>query len=424
MKKITPLLAGLLALGAVGLASCGGDDADFAEVLDESLVYCGANFINPGIGGGEITDDNTPGKGNAVRVLKNFVTSSGKTAKIEWDYSESQDLVRNVSSWDENFDLIEINFSATETEYFTFRPKTIKIGSAKRKYSQLQSIYNTLYADEELVFNVTCKPAVYKYDYVPVSYFSKLNSQGNGYECIDYVNKTEYGFKVNYDQKKFDCMTSGKIVYIAADYDFFVLADGDYAVNVFMGSARTSAANDFPLLKVGNYVEVRGYLDNYNGAFQMTIINRIRALTADEKAKIAEPTGYRALGEAEINTWAISGSEKQDYVVGGLMGSMRSVTGTYVAGSLKNDTGSSVPSMSVNKRHTFQLQVGGAKLYVAYDYHVVNSTDEELFKNINKIFSSGAAVTIKGQVKYEGSSLLDQKGSGSGVWRITPLELA
>lgn len=423
MKKITPFLVGLMALTACGLASC-GDDADFAEVLDEALVYA-PNMVNPGPGGAEICDDNTPSKGNAVKVVTHYTLNNGKTAEITWDYSESADLVRNVSAWDENHDLVEINFSLTETEYFVFRPKEIKIGSAKRSFNQLQSIYNTMWPDEALEFNITCKPAQYKYDAVPVSYFSKLNSAGDGYECVDYVGgSTEYAFKTNYTQKKFDCMTSGKIVYVAADYDFFILGDGDNYVNVFMGSARTSAANDFPLIRVGNYVEVRGYLDQYNSAFQMTIINRVRALSDAEKAKIAEPTGYKALTEAEINSWKLSSGEKHNFVVAGLMNSLKSVTGTYVPGTLKDSNGKSVTSMTVNARHTFKLQVGATQLDIAYDYHVVNAKEDALFGKINSIFTSGAAATIQGTMRYEGSSISEKVNAGSGIWRLAPLAIA
>ena len=100
-----------------------------------------------------------------------------------------------------------------------------------------------------------------------------------------------------------------------------------------------------------------------------------------------------------------------------LSNALVSVTGTYVPGSLS--TGDKIVKSA---RATFQLDVEGRKVTVAYDYHTDKEGTVGLCNNLNNAIASGKPITIKGTYRYNcsDSAPFIQSYSNPGHWEVVP----
>lgn len=100
-----------------------------------------------------------------------------------------------------------------------------------------------------------------------------------------------------------------------------------------------------------------------------------------------------------------------------LSNALVSVTGTYVPGSLS--TGDKI---NKGARATFQLDVEGRKVTVAYDYHTDKEGTVGLCNNLNNAIASGKPITIKGTYRYNcsDSAPFIQSYSNPGHWEVVP----
>ena len=356
-----------------------------------------------------------------VTLQKKLEVTTNIQTEIDWNVEEYKGLVENIDENEKEFKIKLKCPDKNETEIL-FHPTKIafsgKQGEASFTYSDLKKMLRT---DFNYIFK--CKPAQYFYEEVSLSYFSELNPENDGYRCIDYNGLGDSnGFKTNTDSGLFACRTKGKIVYIAEDFNFFILADGDYAIKVYFSASIQSYLLDyFPFIAVGAFVEVSGFPGQYKAEFEIEYVWNIRQLTSIEEKSIIPPQ-YNVLTDTEINSWNIN-TDQHNFVESGLMGSLKYITGTYIADSLSKDNGMKVDYISAAKtRYKFLMQVGSAVCYISFDYHT-SSIGGTLVNKINSIFD-GHEVMLFGQMKYEGTSITNKKGSGDGVWKLTVLDVA
>jgi hypothetical protein len=231
----------------------------------------------------------------------------------------------------------------------------------------------------------------------------------------------------------------GKCFYYAPDGNFALMANGKDVLEFFAGSGDGVPLHPskYPHMNEG-YINVYGTMSQYCGNMQLSYVTQILGVSATEKqAKIVEPTlEYEPLDEERLASLQVEGftCEKQAVQMDGhgFHNSLRSVTGTYKSGSLKNKDGTAIaPSAMENgkgKRYTFVLTVGNQEVTVAYDYHTDQDDSVGLFNNLKTALTNGGEMTIKGTMRYSGfgeksgalaKDWLRTEGN-TGVWTIVP----
>jgi len=233
----------------------------------------------------------------------------------------------------------------------------------------------------------------------------------------------------------------GKVIYLAPDGNWGLLADGENVLEFYAGSAAKSLTpTNWPNFSK-EYVKISANMGHYHGNVQYGFLTKVAECTAAEKALIEEPTmNFRQLTQEKLESLKVDGFTAQlqacevDGVV--LEGSLRQVTGTLVANSIA--TTETVNNQEVEKpltadtvlagqRFTFKLQVGTETMTVAYDYHADKTASNGLFNALQAALKKGAgtSITIKGTMRYSGnnSSPFVYEGN-NGVWNITPFDVS
>ena len=292
---------------------------------------------------------------------------------------------------------------------------TAKLENVNIKYNfkliPTQYIYASMTLDE--IYSVTHE-----------QYFSTMGvTYPETFDIIDYDQRTPYYRSNNpeSDRPYLYVQVKGKIVYIAPDGNYALLANGDKAIEVYAGAAMNLREDEFPYLQ-NKYVEIYGNMGHYSGNMQLCYVTRIRPCSPSE---ITEPTiNPEQITEETIKGFKVEGYESQLQTVDGLMNAIRSVRGTYVEGSLKSN-GSSVNEMtSSNSRYTFELQVGEEQLTVAYDYHTDKNGDLGIFSKVKEIITSKKTVTLVGSMRYnvDHSYGFNPYATRGGHWTIVPFD--
>ena len=222
----------------------------------------------------------------------------------------------------------------------------------------------------------------------------------------------------------------GKVIYLAPDGNFGLMADGKNVMELYQGSGEGIPLKEenFPNL-AGGYVRVSGNMGQYCGNVQLSFITKIVSAQASEIT--AEPDlSYPALAEADLAALKVTGQGQKQAVLMSdgscLSNSLRSVTGTLVAGSIKMKNGDNMETTAPadlvsGKRITFDLKVGDETITVAYDYHTDKTGSVGLFNAMKAKLTAGGSITVKGTMRYSGN---DENPfvlkNNPGVWNIVP----
>ena len=401
MKKLG-LFGAFLALGCLtGCLPGGGNKGEEAEAIELAKQYSIASVSRKS----PLSPDTKINIGQDKDIWNNdylyLATSqvvmsekSGKnyTVEITWSYDDAS-RVREKFTTDATHDALYFNYSKTDEFDFSFKA-SLKCGNATGEAN-----YQVHVLKQNVEFKTLTLQEIYA-----------VNDTNDGFKEVD---KTSGYYTANNDSFPYMCVeTYGKVVYTAPDGDWALVADGDWVLELFSGSARNLDTDHYPSLAVGNTVRILAELGSYFGNCQVSYIFDIAAA---DNSKAAASTGFKNLAEADFNG--------KHYWEGGLMNSLRTVTATY-AGNLKQD-GSTVAAADLkNKRFTFDVTIGSTKLTIAYDYHVDVNSDLNIFsayKDIIKTLTNGSSVTIKGTMRFVGPTEKSYKGNESATtWSLTP----
>lgn len=266
------------------------------------------------------------------------------------------------------------------------------------------------------------------------------------YKIVDYTKKDETGKYSPYfitnnpeatEKQYLYVNVKGKVLYLSPDGNFGLIADGNECMEIYAGSGTKLLEKNWPNLKVGNYVEVVGNMGQYCGNVQLGFITKILAASANDVNPVPETLEFRELTAAKIAKLKKTGytSQTQALKVDGvdMNGSLRQVSGTLKAGSLRYCTGkaetaadwvnnASVSQISRSNRIMFELEVGeGQEFTVYYDKHSTSLEDTSIYDAVLAGLNSGKTITVKGMMRYFGNDSMPFTLKGNtGHWSITP----
>lgn len=378
--------------------------------------------------------------GDYMKLEKTKV-SKGHTVTLEWAVDTTSEYYKDFVDNGENSKFLYIKYKGydykSETGSISFTLKKATCGEAKAENANLVyncSVKNTqIYiaplkiaeaiavTDQQKVVDVKGTDYVYPSTFDMVDYEYHSDKKYSPYFIVDPRNVGIEGVKEYYY-----CEVPGKVIYLAPDGNWGLIADGNYVLEIYAGAGTALTTANYPYLAVGNYVKVKGNLSQYCGNIQLGFITSITELT--NHSEIEEPSGaYATLDEtklAALNLDAPFTCQKQ--AVEGFSNSLAKVTGVIDPTTIKDRDGKSVSASAVvNNRFTFELRVGSEKIVVAYDYHCDKDGSHGLFNTMKSKLQAGGTLTVEGTMRYNGSDSSPFILSGNtGVWNIVPLTSA
>lgn len=372
-------------------------------------------------------------EGDDILLTTKQITDSGKFVNIEWGCDESQTYFSKFMPVDDYHKMIEVNFQH-------YGAPNGKLTWYINKATCGDAVCNK---QDCITFSANIVNESYKHDNATIAEINKVTDKekvvdaagvqhkfASTFDIVDY----EYHEGKNYspyfltnnpqatEKQYLYYNVKGKVIYTAPDGNWGLLADGKQVLEFYIGAGKALTKENWPNL-AKEYVSMSGNMGQYCGNIQMGFMTKIKEIAKNE---ITEPVlTYPALTESEIASWKVEGYTAQKQAIDGFSGSLRSVTGTLVPGSIKNQNGDVLDASSVpNKRFTFQLQVGDEVMTVAYDYHVDRDGKLGVYNAYKAALQKGGQMTVKGTMRYSGND--DQPfitEGNNGVWTIVPFEV-
>ncbi len=405
-KRLAGLLIGLLSIGV--LASCnssGGNPEGEAKALSKVLDGGIASIASSGSPllaqeGDNKNENSLSGNDNdALSVTVKQVTKVNNvsyTVELEWTWAEEYNEVISLSElegdeYHKKMSFVYPGESDKENTTASFKV-TGKCGSST----------------SERTFNVILVKPTIKYDEVTIASLYEANSDNTNFNIVD----TSTGYiKGNYNQKYYYIAVSGKVIYVAADQNWALIADGKDVLQLY----RVDASSDKELVTVGNYIKVWGNMSNGYGNLQLAFVTKVEIL--EDHSKIAD------FVEQEIPNGLNNTKDDKGFrsFFSGISNAVTTFTGT--ANSTITFTGKA--------RATLKLNLDGAEgnyITIAYDYHVgtpdkskLNETGEAYKKVFDQV-KKGTKLKIRGTMRWSsdsGTNVINAKGH----WTITPFDL-
>lgn len=398
--------------------------------------------------------------GDGLKLTTKQVQSAGQVV-LTWEIDETQPYFGGRLQSDEAHDIIDIKYQG------------YGVPNGEFKWSLTSLVCGEAHTvGFKLDYTAVTKNQVYKHDDVKIADIYKMtqtrkvikdksnkiiNMWESTFDMIDYSYDPDastyspYYITNNPDAAEKQYLyynVSGKVIYTAPDGNWGLLADGKNVLEFYAGSGTALTEKNFPNL-ANKYVKISANMGQYCGNVQIGFVTKIAALTAEEKAQIAEPEplAYTEMTEELLNSlhYRLSSEEltalgltaKENYeceqqvvkLADGtcLSNALAQVSGELVAGSLKDKDGAAVAvnALSSGARYTFQIKVGDEVLTIAYDYHTDKTGKNGLFNAMKAALNAGGAMTIKGTMRYSGNNSGPFISVGNkGVWNLVPFEVA
>lgn len=455
MKKISLLLASLLTIGA--LTACGDEKKDDDDKKkypikvdivggtadEQEALLKGINTIVCQISGKNATPTGTQklseDNGDIVKVTtaqKANVNSKSYTVNIEWACDESSQYFSQWLDSDAQHKLIEIKYQGYGKEVgdFSWWMKKITCGGAVADNANVKynaKVYGEQYKHEdktiEFINAVTETPkTVTLKDGTKYYYPSTFDLVDYDIEYDEDGKEKKYSpyFKTNNpdaeEAQYFYVNVACRVVYLAPDGNWGLVHDGSNYLEIYAGAGTKLTPVNWPNLNK-EYVVISGNVSQYCGNIQLGFITQIKEATPEQKAAINSVAGdYIKVDETFIEDHFIDEKLEtaQVQAIKGVSNSMATVTGTLVAGSIKQGEKEVAASALQDARFTFELKVGEQKQLIAYDYH---TNDGTFFNTLKSALAKGGEMTIDGTLRYAGNDTNPFILQGNpGVWSIVP----
>ena len=334
-----------------------------------------------------------------VQTVLDRQSGQNVDVNVEWSYDTSDSFVKEKLDIDNKHQGLFFLYKAEQEHDFSFNAK-LTCGEAEAQ----NLTFKVHLMDKNLVFPSMSIADIYK-----------INEGNNGFDLVDYTG--DYGYyKANNDNFGFCCVeVKGKLIYSSPDGNWALIADGDRTIQLYSsGAGRPLTKTQYPALNIGDTVTVEAELSSYKGNAQVSYIFDI----SKADVTIEADTDFKALHGDDF--------EGRHYWEGNLMNSLYSINGTYVGGSLKDNSGNIVSDVSqlANARFTFEVVVDGKTLGIAYDYHVDRNGNEGVFdayKNKLTNLKDGDAVKISGVLRFAGKADKGYKQNQNyTTWNLVP----
>lgn len=347
---------------------------------------------NPGKDGAEATWNNDY-LYLATSQLESDDDDNDYIVNIAWDY-ESPALVKEALNVDATHVAVYFNYSETEELLFNFTG-TLSLGNVSHVLNYSVKLHN-----KNIKFMELSLQEIYA-----------VNSDDTNFELVD---PAKGWYKPNNTNFDYACVeTYGEVLYTSPDGNWALIGAGDKVLQLYSGSARNLKPDTFPALVVGNPVIVGAELGSYKGNCQVSFIFYI---VQGDATKYDAPVTY-----SQLTGDMFAG---KGYWQGGIMNGLFTANAVY-AGNLKNSSGTAVEAENLSYgRFTFDATIDGQKIQVAYDYHCdYGSTNHPIFdafKEKIKTLSVGSGLTLKGTVRFAGTTEKTYLDQPLGSWSIVP----
>lgn len=436
MKKVTGLLAAgfmALALGSCGnnesdgkirVQNVSGGSADEQQAIQDCISkktvvsLSGNGSILPG-STTDFLEDN--GDFAQLTTSQSGIRVNGKayTVSLEWAYDKTSTYYAESVEDERSHEIVYFNYPGKggQTGEFSIKLNKITCGGASS-------------SDTGIEYKANIVGATYFHKDVKIAELNKLKDLGDGnygYEIVDYVtNPKNAYFTPNPENKGIEekqyyyVNCAGKVIYAAPDGNWGLIADGDQIMEIYAGSALDIGPSKYPAMK-DSYVKVVGNMSQYLGNVQIGFITQMKR--ASKTDLTAEPTmTYAPLTKDIVEQISREDGTHYQCVEGlNLSNSLRTITGTYVPGSLKDKDGKTATKANItNNRFTFDMDIGdGTTVTVAYDYHVDREGTVGVFDAVKSVIDSTAPITINGTLRFNGADTAPFNQVG-GHWQLVP----
>lgn len=419
----------------------GGSEEEKTAILEalNNRPICNLN----GSSTSEIFPESTPilneDKGDGIKVTTSQNIGE-KTVSITWNVDETQEYFAAVLDSDAAHKIIEIKYKGYGNPDGEFKWSISKLECGEAKALNANIEYKAIVKNEEYKHDDYTIDELYAFDdnEKVVTVKGKEYKFPSTFNIVDYEDQgkstySPYFITNNPDAKEKQYLyvnVTGKVIYLAPDGNWGLLANGDDVLEFYAGSGTKLNAKNWPNL-AKEYVTVVGNMGQYCGNVQLGFVTKIKEAKASD---ITEPSlTFRPIIEENIVQMRKEGypADTQALKIDGVHmdGSLRQVTGTLVAGSLKDKDGNVVsdPTKLANNRFTFKLQVGAKTMAIAYDYHTDGNGeygDSGLFSTLIDKLVAGGEMTIKGTARYAGNNSSPFYQTNDGVWNIVPFDVS
>lgn len=403
-------LLGLAAILSLGLASCGGGGGDTDSKTDtttqtsedpytaEEYQTAVNKMADMPIAMVQGQTALTPSFETKLAVF-NYVTLTTKQAytiknkgaidvSIAWDFDKTQEHASSISM------IGDVRTAEGEIDEYHKR-----ISFRYSKEGEISPVKFTARltagsASKDIEFIVKLSQNTYNYDKMSVEEFYSTGSNNLFKWC---TSDGSIGKNVGPDGQEQDYYyveIPVKIVYIAADENFAIGADGARFVYLY----KINGMN----LSVGRYYAVGGEIAQYKGSVQLSYISYADELT--DHSAIADPVMDNVV-DAETILGYSQCSDKHMYSV-----KLEGLT-------LKKK----ITSFNMKARGTFVVKQGGKELTIAYDYHTGAAANKEAdaWKEALLSLETTDTFNLYGNLIYNSE---DTKFSSSGhSWQVMPM---
>ena len=384
--------------------------------------------------------------GDGIKLTTSQVMGS-LTVKISWYIDETQQYFGGRNYSDDAHDIVDIKYLGYGNPDAEFEWKISKMECGGAVAENANILFKASVKNEEYKHDDYKIAELYKFTDEPceVNAGGTVHKYPNTMDIIDYTYHADWeryypNFKTNNPdakEKRFLYVNvPGKVVYLAPDGNWGLLADGENVINFFAGKSGTALVpRNWPNLAVGNYVKISATVDQYQGNVQLTFVTKIRPATVADLD--ADPSlEYHNLTSEQIASLSVTGydCQKHNAIIDGahMFNSLRKVTGTYIEDSLKikgaeqdaTFAPADVEALAASNgylRFMFKLDVGGGQVMdIAYDYHTEDGS-QGVFSALSEKVVEGGSMTLSGCMRYFGNDTDAFITEGNpGVWSLVP----
>ena len=297
MKKSLKLLGILLGTAMIaGLAGCnrgGGGGGELtpeeeAQAIQKTVsgpmaTISGATQIISGTTADLSADTND----NVTVQVKRTLNVEGKSAEvtIDWSYNTED---THVSAFQ------EVEGDPTHKVFYFYYPTET---AAEFSFTGTPKCGST--TGDPVTYKVNLKVLTLKFDEYKLSQILELNAAG---DCFKHVTDADKGYWESNQETAADphmyVKTYGKVVYLAPDGNWGLIADGDDYFEIYAGNQYNLKPSTYPDLVVGNWVEVRGRMSDYQGNVQMSFVSMVTKLQPGDTHIGTEPAAVKTIDEA------------------------------------------------------------------------------------------------------------------------------
>ncbi len=397
--------AGLLVIPLLitGLTSCMSEE-DYQAYVDYAVnvrAICATSSGGiPLVPGANMMNNLLCDSGDNVEVFSYMLTTPrgyNKQIRVDFDWS-----------WDEQYN-----------DYLTFVPNSDPKNDA---ISMIEVNFDNIPDKQSVPLSFEVTASIEGQTVTATSTYN-ATAYGTTLEFVEYTIEELYETgedgryswigKTNNDSAYYYVKTRGYVVGYLPDGNTALIADGEHYMTLYAGSGTGLIPSNYRHLTVGNLIEVRAETASYYGAPQLSFVNAIRDVPEEENTtNVEEPAPAIQLTAELYNTL----SQFDGYC-------HRPVEfeGRFI-GQYFDQNGNQIDAFTPGARCVFAVDIGGASLNIAYNYHVnrenagIGDAYAEVLANVKR----GDTLKIKGTLNFNSGVQSGWESTADAAYEVMP----